>query len=500
MSELLDKLTQKMAEIVDLASIQAVLGYDQQVFMPEGGAEGRGYQLAALGGVVHEKSTSDEIGRLLEDAANEIGDLNADTDEARMVKVAKRVFDKQRIIPQDMLMEFIKVTSDAHEVWVKARKENNFSRFQPYLERIVELRRAYSDLFKPYDHVYDPQLDDFEPGMKTADVKAIFDRLRPKQIELLRAIADAKQVDNSFIKQHYEQADQEKFGREVLTTLGYDWKRGRLDVAAHPFTSSMTAHDVRVTTRYLDDDGFSAFFSTAHEGGHAMYEQNVNPKYARTVLMNGASMAIHESQSRLWENLVGRSKAFWQYFYPKAQALFPKQLGNVSLDVFYKGINKVEPSLIRVESDEATYNMHIMLRLEIELALMERTIEVKDLPEVWNTRMQEFLGIVPPNDALGVMQDVHWSSGYFGYFPTYALGNLVSAQLWYKMLEEKPNIPDEIAQGKMSSVLQWMRDNIHQYGTKYEPQELVMRVTGSKIDPDPYVRYLTEKYTEIYNL
>jgi len=496
----MQQLVELAAELEDLGHIGAVLGWDQQIHMPPGGAEERGIQLSALGRIMHEKFTSDEVGQLIDELVDEVGDLNAETDEARMVKVSKRAYDKQTKVPLPQLMEFIQTTTMAHEYWVKSREESDFSIFQPHLEKIVELRQQYAELFKPYDHIYDPLLDDFEPGMKTSDVKEIFDKLRPQQVELLQAIAEKDPPDNSFLKQHYKEEYQEIVGRDVITRFGYDWKRGRLDVTAHPFTTSFGLGDVRITTRYLKDDAGSALFSTMHEAGHAMYEQGLNKNYNRHPLSGAASLAIHESQSRLWENLVGRSKEFWSFFYPSLQMLFPELLGNVGREDFYRGINKVEPSLIRVEADEATYNMHVMLRLEIEIGLMEGTIKVADLPEIWNTRMQEYLGVTPPDDAQGVLQDVHWSAGMIGYFPTYALGNLASVQLWDKMLEEHPNVPDEIAQGKFDTILGWMREHVHQYGNKFEPQEIMLKATGSKITPEPYVKYLKTKYGEIYNL
>ncbi len=501
MAEQSDKMKQLIAlaaELNDLGHIGAVLGWDQQVNMPRGGAQERGAQSAVLGRIMHEKFTSDEVGQLIADLEEEVGDLNAETDEARAVKVTKRQYEKQTKVPLELLMEQIQVTTMAHEAWVEAKEKSDFSIFQPHLQKIVDLSKQYADLFKPYDHIYDPLLDDYEPGMKTADVKAIFDQLRPRQVELLQVFAEREAPDNSFLKQNYKKEYQEIFGRHVISRFGYDWNRGRLDVAPHPFTTGFGLGDVRITTRYLDDDGGSALFSTMHEAGHAMYEQGIAKKYARHPLSGSASLAIHESQSRLWENLVGRSKEFWTYFYPSLQMLFPSHLGNVSMEDFYCGINKVEPSLIRVEADEATYNMHIMLRLEIEIGLMENTIEVADLPEIWNTKMQEYLGITPPNDAEGVLQDIHWSGGMIGYFPTYALGNLASVQLWDAMVEEIPAIPDDIARGKFDKILGWMRENVHQYGSKYEPQEILLKATGSKLTAAPYIKYIERKYGDIY--
>ncbi len=493
-------LIELAAELDDLAHVGALLGWDQQTNMPPGGAEERGMQLAALGRIMHEKFTSDEVGQLIADLEKEVGDLTAETDEARSVKGAKREYEKQTKVPLPLLMETIQTTTMAHEAWVESKTKSDFRIFKPQLEKIVDLKKQYAALFEPYDHIYDPLLDDFEPGMKTAEVKEIFNRLRPQQVELIRAISEKEPPDDSFLKQHYDEERQEIIGRYIITRFGYDWNRGRLDIAVHPFTTSFGQGDVRITTRYLDDDAGSALFSTMHEAGHAMYEQGIPSKYRRHPLSGSASLAIHESQSRLWENLVGRSKEFWTFLYPSLQMLFPEYLDNLSMEDFYRGINKVQPSFIRVEADEATYNMHIMLRLEIEIGLMEGTMDVADLPEIWNSKMKEYLGITPPNDALGVLQDIHWSGGSIGYFPTYALGNLASVQLWDKMLESNPNIPDEVAQGKFDTILGWMRENVHQYGSKYEPQEIMLKATGSKITPEPYIDYLNKKYSEIYNL
>ena len=496
----LQKLVDLAAEVTDLGHIGAVLEWDQQINMPSGGAEERGMQSAALGRIMHEKITSDEVARLIDDLVAEVGDLDAETDEARMVKVSKRAIEKQTKIPLPLLMANIQATTLAHEAWVKAKSKSDFSIFQPHLEKIIDLRKQYADLFKPYDHVYDPLLDDFEPGMKTAEVKEIFTKLRPQQVELVAAIAEKEPPNNSFLRQYYKEEYQELIGRAVITRFGYDWDRGRLDLAPHPFTTEFGHGDVRITTRYLKDDGGSALFSTMHEAGHAMYGQGVPEAYRRHPLGGSASLAIHESQSRLWENLVGRSREFWTFFYPSMQMLFPEYLGNLSLEDFYCGINKVEPSLIRVEADEATYNLHIMLRLEVEIGLMEGTMDVKDLPEIWNAKMEDYLGITPPDDAQGVLQDIHWSGGMVGYFPTYALGNLASVQLWDKMLSDHPNIPDEIASGKFDTILGWMREHVHRFGSKFEPQEIMLKATGSKITPEPYMAYLKTKYGEIYGL
>jgi carboxypeptidase Taq len=390
-------------------------------------------------------------------------------------------------------------TTAAHEAWAKARAENDFPHFQPHLERLLDLAHRYSGFFAPYEHIYDPLIDIHEPGLKTTDVKAIFDLLRPQQVNLLKQIASRPQVEDSFMHLTYDEQKQWDFGVETLTKIGFDWKRSRQDKTLHPFTTSFGWGDVRITTRVSPNHMASALFGTLHEAGHAMYEMGMDASLDRTPLFGGASSGFHESQSRMCENLVGRSYPFWQHFYPRLQEVFPSQLGNVALDTFYKGINKVTPSFIRVEADEATYNLHIMLRMELEIAMMEGKLRVKDLPEAWNSRFQEYLGITPPNNSQGVLQDVHWSGGMIGYFPSYALGNLIGAQLWERINADIPDLPEQIRQGEFGHWLAWLREKVHRHGNKFEPQQLIQQVTGSKIDPAPYMRYLDQKYRAIYN-
>jgi carboxypeptidase Taq len=494
----LNQLKELLGEIADLNAAVAVLGWDQNTYMPPGGAEARGHQLATLSKIAHLKFTAPETGKLIEEIQKE--GLDPESDDAALVRVVARDYEKATRVPPEFVAEFAQVTSRAHEAWVEAKGKSEFSIFRPHLEKIVELTRQYITFFPPADHPYDTLLDNYEPGMKTAEVKEIFDQLRPRQVELIRAISERPQVEDSFLRLDYEKQKQWDFGVEVITRFGYDWKRGRQDESPHPFTTSFSIHDVRITTRFLPNDGVSALFSTMHEAGHALYEQGIDPAFERTPLASGASLAIHESQSRMWENLVGRSLPFWEHFYPRFRELFPAQLGNVDLMTFYKGINKVQPSLIRVEADEATYNLHIMLRLEIEIALVEGNLQVKDLPEYWNTKMQEYLGLTPPNDAQGVLQDIHWSMGSIGYFSTYALGNLISVQLWEKIHQDIPDLEDQIRRGEFGALLSWLREKVHRYGRKYEPQQLVQRITGSKITPEPYLRYLQQKFGAIYQL
>jgi carboxypeptidase Taq len=500
MTTKLEQFKKLLAEYTDLYRANALVGWDQQTYMPRGGAEDRGYVLATLAGVAHEKFTSAEMGNLLDELIPQVKEMDPDSDDACIILRTKHDFDKQTKIPTEKVAEYAQVFTMAEVAWEHAREEKDFNLFKEDLKKIVDLRREYSSYFQPYDHIYDPQLDDFEPGLKTADVVKIFNKLRPQQVALIKAIGEKPQIDSSFLDLKYDEKAQWAFGEEVITRFGFDWNRGRQDSSVHPFTTSFGIGDVRITTHVYPTNATSALFSTMHEGGHALYEQGVSTTLARYPQATGASMAVHESQSRLWENLVGRSMAFWKFFYPKFQQIFSSQLGNVSLDQFYRAINKVQPSFIRTESDEATYNMHIMLRMELEIALLEGAIEVKDLPEAWNARMKEYLGVVPPDDRMGVLQDVHWSSGLMGYFPTYALGNLISAQLWEKIESDIPTLDQQIESGKFDELLGWLRGNIHRHGAKFEPQVLVKRVTGSEIDPEPYMRYLNKKYGEIYSL
>jgi carboxypeptidase Taq len=500
MTKQLEQFKKMITELTDLGRANAIVGWDQQVYMPHGGAEDRGHILATLAGLLHEKFTSDEMGKLLEDLVPLAKQMDPDSDDACLILRTAHDFEKQTKVPTEKVAEMAQVNTMAEVAWEHAREEDNFKLFQTELEKVVELRKEYAGYFQPYEHIYDPLLDDFEPGLKTAEVKEIFGKIRPQQVELLKAIAQKPEINESFLHVAYPEQDIWDFGVDIVTRFGYDWKRGRQDKSVHPFTTSFGIDDVRITNRFDPKNPFSTLFTTMHEGGHAIYEQGIDHSLARYPIATGASMAIHESQSRMWENIVGRSKSFWKFFFPRLKKAFPAQLDGVNLDQFYRGINKVEPSFIRTESDEATYNMHIMLRLELEIALLEGSLAVKDLPEAWNARMKEYLGVVPPNNRLGVLQDVHWSSGLMGYFPTYALGNLLSAQWWEKILVDIPNIENQFENGKFDELLAWLRLNIHRHGAKFEPQVLVKRVTGSKITPEPYMRYLTKKYSEIYEL
>lgn len=501
MGEGLERLRRIIGVVVDLDGAAGLLGWDQQTYMPRGGAQGRAMQLATLRRLGHERLVSEETGEALQAAESEVEGLDPDSDEARLVRKVRRDFDKAKKVPADWVGEFSRVTALAHEDWEKARAEADFPRFRPHLEKILQLRRQYAEFFAPYDHVYDPLLDDFEPGMKTVEVKTVFDELRGEQVALIQEIVErGSPVDDSVVHQRFEEEKQRDFGLEVAKALGYDFERGRQDKSVHPFTSGFGTGDVRITTRFDPQFLNTALFGTMHEAGHAMYEQGVNPEYDRTPLGTGASLALHESQSRMWENLVGRSRSFWVCFYPRLREVFPQQLKKVDLETFYRAINKVEPSLIRVEADEATYNLHIMVRFELEIQMMEGHLEATELPEAWNRKFEDFLGLVPPDDAKGVLQDVHWSGGMIGYFPTYALGNLVASQLWERIEEDIPDVRAAIERGEFQPLLGWLRENVHRYGAKYEPMELLTKVTGGGLTAQPYLRYLRAKFQEIYKL
>jgi carboxypeptidase Taq len=500
MEKKLNQLKVKLGEIKDLSYASAILGWDEQVNMPAKGSRERGEQLATLNRIAHTKFTANDVGELLEELEPYVKTLDPDSDNARLVRQTRRDYDIQSKVPAEYVSREARATSAAHQAWVKARQASDFSLFQGDLQNIIELKREYASYFAPCEHPYDPLLHQYEPGLKTLEVKEIFDRIRPQQVELIKAIAAKPPIDSSVLYQDFPKQDQWDFGVAVITDFGYEWDRGRQDYSPHPFSISFGLDDVRITTRVYTDFFNPGLFGTLHECGHALYELGIDPALSRTPLANGASLGVHESQSRMWENLVGRSLPFWDYYFSRLQAVFPSQLGNISKDSFYKAVNKVEPSMIRVEADEATYNLHIMLRLGIEIALIEGSLDIADLPEAWDQGMEDYLGIRPPDQATGVLQDVHWSMGLLGYFSTYALGNLISAQLWERIREDIPDLDDQFRRGEFASLLAWNREKIHRHGAKFEPQELVERVTGSKIDPDPYIRYLTEKFSTIYAL
>ena len=498
MSTPLETLTTLIAEVADLRHAAELLEWDERVCMPAGGAEVHGEMQATIRRLAHEKFTSDAVGQTLSDLKATRDSSSPDSRESRIVAVTARDYDKATKVPPRYVAEHARVVSAAQHAWGEARATSNFAAFLPHLQRVVELKREYVSFFPPAAHPYDILLDDYEPGMTTAEVQSIFGVLRKRQVALIGALAERPQIDDSFLRVSYAERDLWDFAVEVITAFGFNWAHGRQDKSAHPFATSFGSEDVRITTRYVEEQPFGLLFGTMHEAGHALYEQGVDRVHHRTQLEGGASLGVHESQSRLWENLVGRSLPFWKHFYPALQARCRSQLAGLTVEQFYKAINKVERSLIRVEADEATYNLHVMLRLELEIALIEGSLAVKDLPDAWNSRMEEYLGVRPPADRLGVLQDIHWSAGLFGYFATYALGNLIAAQLWEKFGSLEPSRDDLIRRGDFSRLRSWLKSELHQHGRMYQPQELVTRITGGPIDPEPYLRYLEGKYTAVY--
>lgn len=490
----IDTLRTLIAEVMDLRHSADLIEWDERVYMPPGGVTVHGEMSAALRRLAHEKFTSDGVGKALDAARTDVAGEDPDSTAARMVAVVARDYARATRVPADFVAEHAAAISAAQHIWAEARSKSDFAAFAPHLQTVIDLKRRYVSFFPPEDHPYDVLLDDYEPGMKTAAVKQIFDSLRQRQVAIIKSVAERPAPAAEFLSAGYAENDIWRFAVDVVTAFGFDWTRGRQDKSVHPFATGIGASDVRITTRWVEGQPLALLFGTMHEAGHAMYEQGVGDEHQRTLLEGGASLGVHESQSRLWENMVGRSRAFWNHFFPRLQAACPDQLASVSAAAFYAAINRVRPTLIRVEADEATYNLHIMLRVELELALIEGSLRVADLPDAWNTRMQEYLGLTPPDDARGVLQDIHWSAGLFGYFATYTLGNLIAAQLWDRFGRLHTARDADIGRGDFSALLSWLRSELHRHGRKFEPQELVERVTGSPVSPEPYLRYLEEKY------
>jgi carboxypeptidase Taq len=490
----IDTLRRLIGEVMDLRHAADLIEWDERVYMPPGGAAVHGEMSAALRRLAHEKFTSTEVGDAIGAARQHIASDDPDADTARMVAITARDYDKATRVPADFVAEHATAVSAAQHVWADARARSDFARFQPHLETVIDLKRRYVEFFPPADHPYDVMLDDYEPGMNTADVRRLFDALRPRQVAIIKRVGSRPAPPDGFMKATYSEGDLWSFAVDVITAFGFDWQRGRQDKSVHPFATGIGAGDVRITTRWVEGQPLSLLFGTMHEAGHAMYEQGISAAHHRTLLEGGASLGVHESQSRLWENLVGRSRSFWDHFFPQLQTRVPSQLSGVTAEQFYRTINRVQPSFIRVEADEATYNLHIMLRVELELALIEGSLAVSDLPEAWNARMQEYLGLTPPDAAKGVLQDIHWAAGLFGYFATYTLGNVIAAQLWERFGAVHPQRDADIGRGDFSALLSWLKTELHRHGRKFEPKELVERITGSSVSPEPYLRYLEQKY------
>jgi carboxypeptidase Taq len=491
-ADALAQLKERLTRVTALERCGRVLSWDQQTMMPPEGWRHRGDHLATLRGIQHETLIAEETGRLLEELRGLEGSLDPDSDDAALIRVARRDYEKSVRVPTSLRTEMTRAAAEARTIWVKARANDDFEAFRPALEHNYELRQRYIDCFDGVDEPYDILLDDFEPETSTAEVTETFAELKAELIPLIAELRD-DEVDDSFLHGSFPVDAQERLAKEVVTLFGFRPDTWRLDPTEHPFASGAGVDDIRITTHY-DPETMKSFFSTMHEYGHGLYSHQ-QPRHLERLPTGGpCSLGIHESQSRLWENLVGRSRPFWQFFYPRAQAAFPERLRNVELDAFIAGINRVRPSLIRIKADEVTYGMHVILRFELEQDLVNGRVAIRDLPEVWKAKMHEYLGVDVPNDAQGVLQDTHWASGHIGYFSTYLLGTVMSVQIWEKILEDVPDLEEQIERGEFTALREWLGEHVHALGRKFSPQETLRRATGSTIDPKPYLAYLRAKY------
>jgi carboxypeptidase Taq len=491
------KLKGRLAEVSDLGRIGGLLAWDQQTMMPPRAAEVRAEQMATMARLTHERFTDPEVGKWLDALTDHEASLSPDSDEASLIRVTRRDWDKARRVPNELAAELAHAAASGYAAWLEARASSDFAGFLPELERNIELKRRYAACFDAAP--YDALLDDFEPGLTAAEVTAVFDRLKSGLLPLVQRVRErAGAVDDSCLRGHFPSDSQRTLVLRIIERFGYNEDGWRLDPTAHPFAQSAGTTDIRLTTRYEEDNLEMALFGTIHECGHGLYEEGISPRLERTPLAGGCSMALHESQSRLWENQVGRGRSFWRFAFPLLRDVFPEQFAGADDEVLYRAVNRMKPSLIRVEADELTYPLHIILRFEIERDLFEGNLRAVDLPDVWNAKMRDYLGIEVPDVAVGVLQDVHWAEGLFGYFPTYALGTVVSAQIWQRVRAEFPDLDEQFARGEFLELREWLRENLHQYGRKFTPKETIARIAGGPIDPEPFLRYVTAKVEELY--
>ncbi|REJ89481.1 MAG: carboxypeptidase M32 [Planctomycetota bacterium] len=497
-----NQLVARLRETALLGSCGHLLGWDEQTNLPKRGAGHRAEQVALLSGLVHEKSTAPELGDMLSDLRNPEDIGGEESPQAAVVREARRQYDRAVKLPRRLVEELSRTETLSQQAWIEARKAKDFAQFLPWLEKVVALKREEADAIGSETGVkYDALLDDYEPGATTEQVQSVFGPLRDALVELVSAIRDSdKQPDISILTRSYPVDVQRQFSISAARAIGFDFDAGRLDVAAHPFCSGIGPGDCRITTRYDEHHFPGAFFGTLHEAGHGIYEQGLPAEHFGTALGHSASLGIHESQSRMWENLVGRSRAFWEHFYKPAQSAFPEALSDVSINDFYAAVNDVRPSWIRVEADEVTYNLHIMLRFELEQAIVSGDLSPADLPGVWNETFQNYFGMTPPDDALGCLQDIHWSAGLIGYFPTYALGNLYAAQFFEQAEADLGDLPEMFRKGEFAPLKSWLNEKIHQRGLQYRADRLVEIVTGKPLSAAPLLNYLHNKIDPLYGL
>lgn len=491
-------------EVQLLTHTAGVLSWDQETYMPEEAVDERARQLALLEALVHDKIVSERVGTALETlgASDEtpMGDHALSDDDRRFVRQMHRQYARNVRLPRKLVEDFAESSSKSQAAWKKARENDDFQAFAPHLEHLVALNREIAERIGYEEHPYDALLDEYEPFMKSSRVDAVFSSLQRELVELVGAIQERPQVEDGFLRSHFPVEQQRAFANRILKLLSFDSARGRLDVSAHPFTESLGSKDVRITTRYSERFLPTGMFATVHECGHALYELGVAERYHGTILGGGTSLGIHESQSRTWENTICKSMPFWRGFYPALRELFPEQLGGVELDQFYRAINKVEPTFIRIDADEVTYSLHIILRYNLEKRIIANELQVGEIPQAWIEESKRLFGIAPESAAQGPLQDIHWSFGAFGYFPTYALGNLYGAQLTAAMEHELPNMWREVENGDFGSVLGWLRGNIHEPGSSKTAEELLEAASGKPLSSEHFVRYLKEKYKPIYGL
>jgi carboxypeptidase Taq len=499
----LKSLREADREIQLLTHAIALLEWDQETYMPDDALTERAEQIALLKGLLHDRVSSPQVGELLACLGatddNPGGTETSNVSDTALVRELVRIHSRAVRLPKNFVIKLARQIGLSQSAWAKARDASDFSLFAPFLEDLLALIRSKADYLGYTEHPYDALLDEYEPWMLTGKTRTILSSLRDPLAEVLDRIRGSERdIDASFLIRDFAEEKQRRFSHLLLKAMGFDFRRGRLDESAHPFATTLGAQDIRLTTRYHRNLLSSALFGSIHEAGHGLYESGFADELKGSILANGTSLGIHESQSRMWENLIGRSRPFWLFFYPELQRVFPEALSDVRLDAFFHGINKVEASHIRIEADEVTYNLHIILRFNIELKLIEREIEVKDLPEAWRQESEESLGITPEDDAEGVLQDIHWSFGSFGYFPTYALGNLYAAQFFSKMKADIGTLDEELAKGNLDVPLDWLRRNIHCHGSIYPADELCRMVTGHDLDPAFFISYLNEKFRKIY--
>ncbi|HEY2543747.1 MAG TPA: carboxypeptidase M32 [Gaiellaceae bacterium] len=491
-----DDLLRRLGVIDDLVRAGTLLGWDEETKMPVAGAKARAEQRATVEVVTHQHRVDPALGQLLEELRPFEESLDSDSFEASVVRVARRDYEKAVRVPPELQAELERAGSLGYRAWLHAREENDFSIMLPHFERNLALRREYVACFAPEGDAYDVLLDDYEPGTTTAEVQSIFERLKERLVPMIRSVTDMEPIDDSCLHGSFPREAQHRVSLAILETWGMEEQAWRLDYTVHPFEVSMALDDIRLTTRF-DEDNIHGILSCLHEFGHGLYERQIDPRFVRTSLADGVSSAMHESQSRMWENLVGRRRSTWRFFYPLLQREMPA-FRDVPLNAFCRALNKVGPTLRRVDADEVTYCLHVILRFELERDLLAGRLAVADLPDAFDAKMREYLGLQPPDLASGVLQDVHWSDMSLGYFPTYALGNVISVQLWERAEADLGDLDEQFEQGEFAPLAEWLREHVHRFGRKYEPRELLRRTVGTGMDPEPYLGYLERELEELF--